>query len=61
MSAAPSEDTPSATFLQNSRSMLRRVAGAPGEIIADRPVSSFNHPAGLPMNTLLVRGVATTD
>ena len=35
--------------------MLRRVDGAPGEIIGDRPVSSFNHPAGLPIDTLLVR------
>lgn len=53
--AASSEEDPFAISFQNPRSTLRRVAGAPGEIIADRPVSSFNQPAGLPINTLLIK------
>jgi hypothetical protein len=36
---------------QNSRSTSRRSDGAPGDFIADRPVNSFIHPAGLPINT----------
>lgn len=48
--AASSVDRPHSISFQNSRSMLRRVFGAPGEIIPDRPVNSFNHPAGLPIN-----------
>ncbi|WP_438612858.1 Na+/H+ antiporter NhaA [Kocuria arenosa] len=53
--AASSEVSPWATCLQNSRSMLRQLDGAPGEISGDRPVNSFNYPAGLHINTLLIR------
>ena len=35
--------------------MLRLDFGAPGEIIAERPVNSFNQPAGRPINTPHIR------
>jgi putative transposase len=53
--AASSEVTPFAISFQNCRSTLRRVFGAPGEIIAERPVNSLNHPAGLPIITPHIR------
>src|SRR5437879_4585080 len=49
--AASSLVTPVAIRRQNSRSTSRRTDGAPGDFINDRPVNSFIHPAGLPMNT----------
>src|SRR5699024_2515581 len=53
--AASSDETPEAISFQNSRSMLRLLDGAPGEIIGFLPVRSLNHPAGRPMTTLSVR------
>lgn len=50
-----------AICFQNSRSISRRCDGAPGDLIGDRPVSSFIYPAGLPHKYLHDRGVATTD
>src|SRR5829696_262921 len=49
--AASSVVTPVAITRQNARSTSRRCAGAPGDFIGDRPVNSFIHPAGLPINT----------
>src|SRR3954464_8255648 len=49
--AASSLVSPLAISRQNSRSTSRRSDGAPGDFIADRPVNSFIHPAGLPINT----------
>ena len=49
--AASSLVTPLAISRQNSRSTSRRCDGAPGDLISDRPVNSFIHPAGLPINT----------
>ena len=40
---------------QNSRSTSRRSDGAPGDFISDRPLSSFIHPAGLPINTSTIK------
>jgi putative transposase len=37
---------------QNSRSISRRCDGAPGDFIGERPVNSFIHPAGRPINYL---------
>ena len=48
---ASSLDDPLAISRQNRRSTSRRSDGAPGDFIGDRPVSSFIHPAGLPINT----------
>src|SRR5665647_1845701 len=42
---------PCAIKIQNSRSTSRRRDSAPGDFIGDLPVSSFIHPAGLPINT----------
>src|SRR5215210_4010820 len=53
--AASSLVTPVAMTRQNARSTSRRCAGAPGDFIADRPVNSFIHPAGLPINTPKIR------
>ena len=39
---------------QNSRSISRRCLGAPGDFIGERPVNSVIHPAGLPINNLLI-------
>jgi hypothetical protein len=39
---------------QNSRSTSRLWDGAPGDRIGDRPVSSFIHSAGLPINTSII-------
>jgi hypothetical protein len=49
--AASSATSPLAISSQNSRSTSRRCDGAPGDFIADRPVSSVIHPAGLPIGT----------
>jgi hypothetical protein len=49
--AASSLVSPLPISRQNSRSTARRNDGAPGDLIADRPVNSFIHPAGLPTNT----------
>ncbi len=46
--------TPVAISSQNSRSSSQRCDGAPGEFIGDRPVNSFLHPVGLPINSLLI-------
>jgi hypothetical protein len=46
--------TPVAITRQNSRSTSRRCRGAPGDLIGERPVSSFIHPAGLPINTSVI-------
>ncbi len=43
--------TPVAITRQNSRSTSRRRDGAPGDLIGERPVNSFIHPAGLPIDT----------
>jgi hypothetical protein len=52
VTAASSLDNPSAILAQNCRrSSLRLADGRPGDFIGDRPVSSFIHPAGLPINT----------
>ena len=59
-SAAFSLVTPVATSFQNRRSISFRCDGAPGERIAPRPVTSCIHPAGRPINTSIVKGVATT-
>jgi putative transposase len=42
---------PDAISRQNSRSISRRSAGAPGDFIGDRPVNSIIHPAGRPIIT----------
>ena len=49
--AASSVVTPVAITRQNARSTSRRTDGAPGDFISDRPVSSFIHPAGRPIDT----------
>src|SRR4051794_41979156 len=54
-SAASSLLKPSPIRPQNARSTSRRCAGAPGDFIGDRPVNSFIHPAGLPINTSKIR------
>jgi len=62
--AASSLLKPSAIRRQNARSTSRRCDGLPGDFIADRPVSSFIHPAGLPITTssleVLRRAVEST-
>jgi hypothetical protein len=45
---------PLAISRQNSRSTSLRCDGAPGDFIGDRPVNSFIHPAGLPINTSII-------
>src|SRR5215217_6369540 len=55
--AASSLDNPLATSRQKSRSTSRRREGAPGDFIGDRPVSSFIHPAGLPINTSEIKAL----
>jgi hypothetical protein len=50
-SAASSLPKPSAIRRQNARSTSRRSDGLPGDLIDDRPVNSFIHPAGLPTTT----------
>ena len=52
--AAASLVIPVAICFQNSRSTSRRSDGAPGDFIGDRPVNSFIHPAGLPINTSII-------
>jgi len=52
--AASSLDKPFATSRQNSRSTSRRSEGFPGDFIGERPVNSFIHPAGLPINTSMI-------
>jgi hypothetical protein len=47
--------SPRAISIQNSRSTSRRSDGAPGDFIGDLPVSSFIHPAGLPINTSTIK------
>jgi hypothetical protein len=42
---------PLAISRQNKRSTSRRSDGAPGDLIGDRPVKAFIHPAGLPIST----------
>ena len=49
--AASSLVIPVAIARQNSRSTSRRNDGALGDFIAERPVNSFIHPAGLPIRT----------
>jgi hypothetical protein len=49
--AASSLLRPFAISHQNRRSTSRRCDGLPGDFIAERPVSSFIHPAGLPIAT----------
>jgi putative transposase len=49
--AASSLVSPLAISRQNNRSTSRRSKGAPGDFIADLPVSAFIHPAGLPIGT----------
>src|SRR3954468_2524591 len=49
--AASSLLNPLATSRQNHRSTSRRCDGLPGDFIAERPVNSFIHPAGLPIAT----------
>jgi hypothetical protein len=55
--AASSLDNPLATSRQKSRSTSRRREGAPGDFAGDRPVSSFIHPAGLPINTSEIKAL----
>src|SRR3954471_9872135 len=45
---------PLAISRQNHRSPSRRCDGLPGDFIAERPVNSFVHPAGLPIATLQI-------
>src|SRR3954451_10181275 len=47
--AASSLLRPLAISCQNHSSTSRRCEGLPGDFIAERPVNSFIHPAGLPM------------
>lgn len=51
---------PVAICCQNRRSTSRRREGAPGDRIPVRPVISCIHPAGRPINTPMIEGVATT-
>lgn len=60
-SAAFSLVIPVAISFQNRRSISFRCDGAPGERIAPRPVNFCIHPAGRPINTSKVKGVATTS
>jgi hypothetical protein len=48
---ASSLASPLAFSAQNERSTPRRDEGLPGDLIADLPVSSVIHPAGLPIHT----------
>lgn len=52
---ASSLEAPLAISCQNARCTSRRNDGAPGDFIADLPVSAVIHPAGLPINTSTVR------
>src|SRR5262249_59412058 len=56
-SAASSLVKPFATSRQNNRSTSRRSDGAPGDLIAPRPLNSRIHPAGLPIATLQPRAL----
>src|SRR4051794_40012835 len=49
--AASSLPRPFAISRQNHRSTSRRCDGLPGDFIAERPMSSFIQPAGLPITT----------
>src|SRR4051794_9388702 len=51
MARAASSPRPLAIPRQNHRSPSRRCDGLPGDFIAERPVNSFIHPAGLPIAT----------
>jgi hypothetical protein len=53
--AASSGSKPFAISFQNNLCISRRRDGAPGDFIADRPVSSVIHPAGLPINTSTIK------
>jgi hypothetical protein len=56
VTAASSLDNPSAILAQNKRCCSRRLTdGRPGDFIGDRPVSSFIHPAGLPIDTSKIK------
>ena len=46
---------------QHISGLPRRNDGLPGDLIADRPVNSCIHPAGLPITHPHHRGVATTN
>ena len=46
---------PVATCFQNSRSTSRRCEGWPGDFIGERPVKSCIQPAGLPINTSIIK------
>src|SRR5215203_2620221 len=52
--AASSLLRPLAISRQNHRSTSRRCDGLPGDFIAERPVNSIIHPAGLPIATPLI-------
>ncbi len=54
-SAASSLLEPFAISRQNNRSTSRRSDGFPGDFIGALPVSSFIHPAGLPINTSTIK------
>jgi hypothetical protein len=43
-----------AISVQNFRWNSRRCDGAPGDFIGERPVNSFIHSAGLPINTSVI-------
>ena len=47
--------TPLAISRQNARCTSRRNDGRPGDFIAERPVNSCIHPAGLPINTPTIK------
>jgi hypothetical protein len=53
--AASSGNSPFAISIQNERSTSRRCRGAPGDFIGDRPVNDVIHPAGLPINTSIIK------
>ena len=53
--AARSLVIPVATTRQNSLSTSLRCAGDPGDFIGARPVSSLIHPAGLPIDTSIIK------
>jgi len=56
-SAASSLLKPFVISRQNNRSTSRRSDGFPGDFIGALPVSSFIHPAGLPINTSTIKAL----
>jgi hypothetical protein len=54
MCAHSSGSDPVAISVQNLRWNSRRCEGAPGDFIGERPVNSFIHSAGLPINTSII-------